>query len=96
LRNGGIRQGGHGVSLERMFHTKRPLFFSQVLLHQQVKADIPPRSAPTEIFNDTSGSPGVKATTEENLAALAGLCGVRVSAPSGEEMYLIPKSQRLF
>jgi len=41
----------------------------------------------------------VDATTEENLAALAGLCGVRVSIPSGvcesvsngEDVYLIPK-----
>jgi len=41
----------------------------------------------------------IDATVEENLAALAGLCGVRVSIPSGvrvsvssgEEVYLIPK-----
>ncbi|MCL2622343.1 MAG: hypothetical protein FWD31_01650 [Planctomycetaceae bacterium] len=31
------------------------------------------------------------ATVEENLTALSGLCGIRVSAPSGEEVYLIPK-----
>ena len=40
----------------------------------------------------------VDATVEENLAALSGLCGVRVSVPSGDvsvpsggEIYMIPK-----
>jgi len=33
----------------------------------------------------------VDATVEENLSALSGLCGVRMSVPSGEEVYLIPK-----
>jgi len=39
-------------------------------------------------------------TVEENLSALAGLCGMRMSGPNGSEVYVIPKPnariQKLF
>jgi len=35
-----------------MFHAKRPSFFSQVLLHQQVKAGIPPDGQPPRVNSE--------------------------------------------
>jgi len=54
-------------------------YFTQIQLNYNVRVS-------------SSGNVGTPvATVEENLAALSGLCGVRVSISSGEEVYLIPK-----